>query len=137
MHQNRLVTIQREKQSMTPTHTLDPWQFAQDWQDGWNSHDLDRIMAHYHEEVVFRSAKAQALVGKGELTGHDELRGYWAEALKRQPDLKFQVQDVFKGHEMIVLSYSNQNNICATETFYFNAEGLVFRAAACHQAPRR
>ncbi len=39
---------------MTPTHTLDPWQFAQDWQDGWNSHDLDRIMAHYHEEVVFR-----------------------------------------------------------------------------------
>ncbi|MDG1745675.1 MAG: nuclear transport factor 2 family protein [Planktomarina sp.] len=122
---------------MTPTHTLDPWQFAQDWQDGWNSHDLDRIMAHYHEEVVFRSTKTQALVGKGKLTGHDELRGYWAEALKRQPDLKFQVQDVFQGHEMLVLSYSNQNNICATETFYFNTEGLVFRAAACHQAPRR
>ena len=108
MHQYKLVNNQREKQSMTITHTLDPWQFAQDWQDGWNSHDLDRIMAHYHEEVVFRSAKAQALVGKGELTGHDALRGYWAEALKRQPDLKFQVQDVFRGHEMIVLGYSNQ-----------------------------
>ena len=136
MHHDRLVTIQREKHSMTTTYTIDPWQFAQHWQDGWNSHDLDRIMAHYHAEVVFRSAKAQALVGKGELTGQDELRGYWAEALKRQPDLKFQVQDVFRGHEMIVLSYSNQKNICATETFYFNAEGLVFRAAACHQTPR-
>jgi ketosteroid isomerase-like protein len=54
---------------MTTTYTIDPWQFAQHWQDGWNSHDLDRIMAHYHAEVVFRSAKAQALVGKGELTG--------------------------------------------------------------------
>ena len=136
MHQYRLVNIQREKQPMTTTYTIDPWQFALEWQDGWNSHDLDRIMAHYHEEVVFRSAKAQALVGKGELTGHDALRGYWAKALKRQPDLKFQVQDVFRGHEMIVLSYSNQNNICATETFYFNAEGLVFRAAACHRTPR-
>ena len=65
MHQYKLVNNQREKRSMTTTYTIDLWQFAQNWQDGWNSHDLDRIMAHYHEEVVFRSAKAQALVGKG------------------------------------------------------------------------
>jgi len=91
MHQYRLVNIQRKKRSMTTTYTIDSWKFSQDWQDGWNSHDLDRIMEHYNEEVVFGSAKAQALVGKGELTGHDELRGYWDEALKRQPDLKFQV----------------------------------------------
>ena len=62
---------------MTTAYTIDPWKFAQEWQDGWNSHDLDRIMAHYHEEVVFRSARAQALVGKGELVGHSELRRYW------------------------------------------------------------
>ena len=85
MHQYKLVNNQREKRSMTTTHTIDPWQFAQDWQDGWNSHDLDRIMAHYHEEVVFGSAKAQALVGKGELTGHDALRGYWACLLYTSP----------------------------------------------------
>ena len=30
MHQYKLVNNQREKQSMTITHTLDPWQFAQD-----------------------------------------------------------------------------------------------------------
>ena len=121
---------------MTTAYTLDPWKFAQEWQDGWNSHDLDRIMAHYHEEVVFRSTRAQALVGKGELVGHSELRRYWAKALKHQPELKFQVQDILVGHEMLVTIYSNQNKSLATETFYFNAEGRVFRAAACHQATR-
>ena len=101
---------------MTTAYTIDPWKFAQEWQDGWNSHDLDRIMAHYHEEVVFRSARAKAL--------------------KHQPELKFQVQDVLLGHEVLVIIYSNQNKNLATETFYFNAEGRVFRAAACHQATR-
>ena len=37
----------------------------------------------------------------------------------------------------MTLSYRNQNNVFATEIVYFNAEGLVFRAAACHQPPQR
>ena len=122
---------------MITTYTIDPWKFAQDWQDGWNSHDLNRILAHYHKDVVFRSLKAQALVGRGELMGRHELRRYWAKALERQHDLKFQVQEVFQGYQMMTLSYRNQNNIFATETVYFNAEGLVFRAAACHRPPTR
>ena len=46
-------------------------------------------MSHYHKDVVFRSLKAQALGGRGELIGRHELRRYWAEALERQPDLRF------------------------------------------------
>ena len=117
------------------TYTIDPWKFAQDWQDGWNSHDLDRIMAHYHKDVVFRSVKAQALVGRGKLIGRHELCRYWAKALERQPDLKFQVHEVFQGYQMMTLSYRNQNNIFATETVYFNAEGLVFRACLLYTSP--
>ena len=94
-------------------------------------------MAHYHKDVVFRSVKAQALVGRGKLIGRHELCRYWAKALERQPDLKFQVQEVFQGYQMMTLSYRNQNNVFATEIVYFNAEGLVFRAAACHQPPQR
>jgi nuclear transport factor 2 (NTF2) superfamily protein len=93
---------------MMTTYTIDPWKFAQDWQDGWNSHDLDRIMAHYHKDGVFRSVKAQALVGRGKLIGRHELCRYWAKALERQPDLKFQVHEVFQGYQMMTLSYRNQ-----------------------------
>ena len=61
----RLLPMQHEHRPMMTAFTIYPWKFAQDCQDGWNNHGLDRMMAHYHKEMVFRSAKAQALVGKG------------------------------------------------------------------------
>ena len=94
-------------------------------------------MSHYHKDVVFRSLKTQSLFGRGELIGRHELRRYWAKALERQPALKLQVQEVFQGYQMMTLSYRNQNNVFATEIVYFNAEGLVFRAATCHQTSQR
>lgn len=108
-------------------------EFANTWEEGCNSHDLNRIMSHYRDDIVFRSQKAVDLVGKGEIKGKTELRSYWAAALERQPDLKFTVQDVFIGHQMIVISYLNHRGVLATETLYFDDAGLVFQAAACHR----
>ncbi len=106
--------------------------FAKAWEAGWNSHDLDVIMGHYRDDIVFRSRKAQGLVGTGEISGKAALRQYWAEALLRQPDLRFVVTEVFEGFEMCVLRYRNHRDIVATETLYFDAEHRVFQAAACH-----
>ena len=108
-------------------------EFAKAWEDGWNSHDLNTIMEHYREDIVFRSQKAVALVGVGEIHGKAALRAYWAAALARQPDLKFCVQDVFVGHEMMVISYLNHRGVLAAETLYKDAQGNVFLAAACHK----
>ena len=107
--------------------------FAQSWEDGWNSHDLDRIMAHYRGDIVFRSKKAVPIAGQGELHGSAALRAYWAAALQRQPELRFSVQDVFEGHQMLVITYRNHRDILAAETLYFDDEGMVFQAAACHR----
>jgi hypothetical protein len=30
-------------------------QLAQEWLESWNSHDLDRIMGHYNEQIEFVS----------------------------------------------------------------------------------
>ncbi len=113
---------------------MDYKSFAQSWEQGWNSHDLDLIMAHYHDDIVFRSRKAVPLVGKGEISGKKALRDYWSVALERQPDLRFDIQDVFEGHEMLVISYLNHRGILAAETLYFDDDGLVSQAAACHRA---
>ena len=107
-------------------------EFAAAWEAGWNSHDLDRIMAHYSPDIVFRSKKAVALVGSGEVRGHDALRAYWQAALDKQPDLHFTVRDVFAGHEMMVITYENHRGVLAAETLYFGSDGLVTQAAACH-----
>ncbi|MEP5151691.1 nuclear transport factor 2 family protein [Planktotalea sp.] len=112
--------------------TLDFLAFAKSWEEGWNSHDLDRILLHYRDDICFRSRKAQALVGSGELNGKAALRDYWAKALERQPELKFDVQDVFEGHNMMVITYRNHHDVLAAETLYFDGDGMVYRASACH-----
>ena len=43
------------------TQTLDT--FAKDWEEAWNSHSIDVILAHYREDIEFRSQKAQPILG--------------------------------------------------------------------------
>ena len=106
--------------------------FAASWQDGWNSHNLDRIMKHYRHDIVFRSQKAVPTVGHGEIHGREALEEYWSRALIRQPDLQFTVENLFEGYEMMVITYRNHRDVLAAETLYFDAAGLVFQASACH-----
>lgn len=112
---------------------IDYQAFAKAWQAGWNSHDLDRILKHYSDDILFHSRKAQALTGSGVIRGKDALRAYWAQALVGQPDLLFVVEDVFEGHDMMVITYKNHRGVLAAETLYFGQGGLVTQAAACHR----
>ena len=111
---------------------MDAETFAQDWEAAWNSHDLERILAHYRDDIVFRSQKALALVGQGEVTGKAALQAYWSRALAAQPDLRFTVQKVFVGHKMLVIHYKNHRGVQAAEVLYFDDQDLVCQAAACH-----
>jgi ketosteroid isomerase-like protein len=107
--------------------------FAQEWEAAWNSHDLDRILTHYADDIRFSSRKAMALVGSGDILGKAALRAYWGKALAGQPDLAFRVVDVYLGHNMMVITYTNHRSVLAAETLSFGADGLVCRAAACHR----
>ncbi|OWU83672.1 hypothetical protein ATO6_17580 [Oceanicola sp. 22II-s10i] len=111
----------------------DPQAFAAEWEAAWNSHDLDRILAHYHPDIVFRSRKAAVLTGDGEVRGTAALRDYWGKALAAQPDLRFRVVDVFEGWRMLVLSYENHRGVMAAEALWFDADGMVVQAAGCQQ----
>ena len=111
---------------------LDYAAFAIEWEAAWNSHSLDRILAHYSSDVVFRSQKAMRLVGSGELLGKQALRAYWSKALAKQPDLSFVVVDVLHGYGMMVITYRNQHHVLAVETLRFGADGVVVEASACH-----
>lgn len=45
--------------------------FAEEWVAAWNSHDLDRILTHYADDVVFSSPHIVRRLGKssGEVCG--------------------------------------------------------------------
>ncbi|MEC9432772.1 MAG: nuclear transport factor 2 family protein [Pseudomonadota bacterium] len=120
---------------MTPFRPADAPAFAADWAAAWNSRDLDRILAHYAEGIVFRSLKAIPLTGAGEVRGRAALRAYWAAALARQPDLRFEVTSVFAGHDTLVIVYRNHAGVTAAETLRFGPTGEVAEASACHPPP--
>src|SRR5262249_10975142 len=67
----------------------DAERFAAEWIERWNARDVEGVLAHYHDDLVFRSPKAAAIVGQGELQGKEALRAYWREALTRITSLRF------------------------------------------------
>ena len=43
-------------------------QFAREWVDAWNAHDLERILSHYAPDVVLRSPVAARLTSPGSVS---------------------------------------------------------------------
>lgn len=108
--------------------------FAREWVEAWNAHDLERILAHYAENVVFLSPIAQRRVGNGRVEGRAALRAYWGPALAAGSDLRFTLSNVFTGHDALTVLYRNQRGTDVTETFEFGSDGTVVRSAACYAA---
>ncbi|MFE7354455.1 nuclear transport factor 2 family protein [Streptomyces sp. NPDC057543] len=100
--------------------------FAAQWEDDWNSHDLDRVLAHYHEDVTFSSPVMARFTGdpSGTVHGREALRRYWAAALERIPELKSEVVDVRASVHALVIDYRNQIGGRVSEVLTFR-DGLV------------
>jgi ketosteroid isomerase-like protein len=96
--------------------------FARAWARDWNSHDLDAILGHFTDDVVFTSPiAAQMLDGSdGALRGKDELRSYWAKGLERIPDLHFAVEAVYAGVTTVVINYRNHTGALVCEVLRFD-----------------
>jgi hypothetical protein len=101
--------------------------FAASWAEDWNSHDLDRIMSHFADNVVFRSPVAAGLLGgcDGTIRGKDALRVYFAEGLRRFPDLRFEIVEVYVGIDTIVINYRNQSGRLVNEVLVFAGSLII------------
>jgi ketosteroid isomerase-like protein len=106
-------------------------EFAADWIDSWNLHDLDRILSHYTDDFEMSSPVIITLADEpsGTLRGKDAVRSYWAKALRLIPNLHFDLVDTLIGVNSITLYYQGVRGPAA-EVFYFNEEGKVTRAYA-------
>jgi ketosteroid isomerase-like protein len=100
--------------------------FAEEWAAAWNAHDLERILTHYADDVVFSSPHIVRRLGEssGEVHGIDELRAYWGSGLESEPDLHFTVEDVRYSVDTIVINYRNQHGHAVAEVLRLR-NGLV------------
>ena len=46
------------------TSNRNPSELATKWEEAWNSHDLDRILALYREDVIFKSPRIRTVSGE-------------------------------------------------------------------------
>ena len=110
-------------------------EFAREWIDVWNAHDLERILSHYSRDVVFRSPVAAQIVpdSHGVIRGIDALRSYWTTGLERIPDLQFDLVSALETVDGITILYRNQRDALVAETLVFGADGLVTEGLAAYE----
>ena len=108
--------------------------FARDWVKAWNDHDLEGILAHYAEDVVFHSPRILLVTGRAadSASGKAELRAYWAKALEQSRDLFFEIDQVMAGSDALTILYTNQRQQSVAETFVFGGDGKVVRSIAAY-----
>ncbi|WP_426595722.1 nuclear transport factor 2 family protein [Cellulomonas sp. McL0617] len=114
----------------------DPILFSAEWEAAWNAHDLDAILSHFDDDVVFTSPVAVQLLPEtgGVLRGKAQLRAYWAEGLRLIPDLHFTVEDVYAGVTALVIHYRNQRGSSVDEVLVFGDDGLVVQGHGTYHA---
>lgn len=111
---------------------MDLEHFATRWIDDWNSHDIDRVVAHYAEDAEFRSPNAVKMVGNGIVKGHDALRAYWGPALAKRPALKFHLKQAFVGYRAISIHYGDELGRDVVETLLFDEAGQAILGCGCY-----
>lgn len=117
---------------------IDPAAFSRQWVQAWNRLDVDAVLAHFHDDVVFTSPVAARMYPEtaGVIHGKAALRHYWTGALRRLPDLHFTVEDVYRGIDTIVINYRNQNGGLVNEVLRFGGDGLVIEGHGTYLVSR-
>ncbi len=108
--------------------------FAAEWIAAWNSHDLERILAHYSDEFEMSSPVITQIVGvpSGKLKGKTAVGAYWKRALALLPDIHFELSEILVGAGSVTLCYIGPRGKSA-EVFFFDDDGRVIRATAHYQ----
>jgi len=111
--------------------------FAEEWIRAWNSHDLERIFAHYTDDFEMSSPLIVERMGEpsGALRGKASIRPYWSRGLAATPPLRFELEEVLLGVSSIVILYRNAAKRRVAEALFFNEKLQVTRAAAHYGAP--
>lgn len=113
----------------------EPQAFAEAWVAAWNANDLEAVLSHYADDIVFVSPNSSRYTGDptGRVEGKAALRDYWAKALT-VPGLAFTLRGVYAGPDGVAIRFfSSRTGAEAVEVVRFGADGLVHDSAAYYE----
>ena len=108
--------------------------FAKEWIEVWNAHDLNAILSHYADDVVFHSPRIAQVMGEriDRVAGKPALARYWGKALANAKDLHFTFDRLYLGSDSLTIAYRNHRGQHAAETFVSDGRGLVKESVATY-----
>jgi len=106
--------------------------YARQWAQDWNRLDLDAVLEHFEDDVVWSSPKAVQAVGVPTVHGKAALREYLGAAVKPVTALRFAVNRIIWDPESSELSIIYDRRIDgrddrASEILHFGRSGRVDR----------
>jgi ketosteroid isomerase-like protein len=115
--------------------------FADEWAAAWNELAVERVLAHFDENVSFTSPTALAVVGVPTVRGKQALREYWNKAVARIGSLRFTVDRMLwdAGARELAIIYDSEidgRKRRVSENLTFGADGLVVSAEVFHGVDR-
>ena len=112
---------------------------AREWIADWNAHNLERILAHYSEDVELISPLVTKLTGRSEgvVCGKAALGDYFARGLEAYPALRFDFMQLFPGVRSCVVEYRSINGLMSAELMEFDSMGRISRVLAHCAVPER
>jgi ketosteroid isomerase-like protein len=80
---------------------------ARQWFDAFNEHDLEKLLALYHDEAAHYSPKLKARMPETEgiVRGKDALRSWWKDAFDRLPSLHYQYTTLTVNDDRVFMEY--------------------------------
>jgi hypothetical protein len=86
---------------------MTPGELADRWLQCFNAHDVDALVALYAPDAVHHSPKLRVArpETEGRVTGHAQLKAWWADSFARLPDLHYRLIARTASADRAVLEY--------------------------------
>jgi ketosteroid isomerase-like protein len=106
-------------------------ELTEEWVAAWNEHDLEAIMSLYSPGVVFQTPTIIDSLGIADGRVED-LREHFARGLKRLPDLRFELEQVYTGVNSIAMTYRWADGTPVCELYKYDAQERIERVRALY-----
>jgi ketosteroid isomerase-like protein len=110
---------------------------AESWCHAWNLLDLDAVMDHYTDDVMFSSPTVVKRWGiaTGWLQGKAKLRENFSIGM-RAKDLRFELVDVLTGVNTMCVIYRRETGLLVSDLVELDSQMKGRRVVACYSSPR-
>jgi ketosteroid isomerase-like protein len=114
---------------------MDTKVFADRWISDWNRKDVEAVLSHFSEDVIFTSPRAKAVLGSPKAEGKSRLREYWTKAIGQIQTIRFTLDYVIGDKDRMGIVYIAEidgRRVRSVEFLVFGPDGLVREGEAMH-----